>query len=89
MAEEGHERPQRDADLDQRSGVSVAELVGGDVPDPGRVDAVAQFFADRGLGESVSLLAGSTRCFNSHDQINTISAQLFIYTGVILSAFVR
>jgi hypothetical protein len=46
VAEQRHRRLQRAAGVDQRGGVGVAQLVAGDVPEPGRVAGAVEIGGD-------------------------------------------
>jgi hypothetical protein len=56
MSEQSHQRLQRDAGVDQGGGVGVAQLVRGDVVDPGGHGGPVELGADRVLGQSPAVV---------------------------------
>ena len=65
MSEERHERLEGHSGVDECSGVGVAQLVWGDVADPGGFGAAGEFGTHGGLGEAAAVvgeqeLGGST-----------------------------
>ena len=52
MTEQRHEGLERHAGVDQRGGVGVAQLVWGDVADPGGLGAAGEFVARTAFWES-------------------------------------
>ena len=62
VPEEGHQGLERDLGVDERCGVGVAELVGGDVSDAGGLGAAGEFGTHRVLGEPPSVVADQELC---------------------------
>ena len=56
VPEDGHQRLQRDAGVDQRGGVGVAQLVRGDVPDAGARRGAVELVAQPVLSEAVAVV---------------------------------
>ena len=62
VPEERHQGLERDTGVDERGCVGVAELVWGDVSDPGGLCAAGEFFADSGLGEPPAVVGEEKLC---------------------------
>jgi len=57
VAEQRHQRLQRAAGVDQRGGVGVAQLVAGDVPEPGCRAGAVEFGGDHPGGQAAAVVS--------------------------------